>query len=481
MSAARSNFHGLRILCVAAGTLAALNAPGSAIAASRGSLTAGASEPFGSFGGLPFVRHTGLFEGETSLGAFRVPYELVSPADPALGNGTVLIEPPHFLLGPAGRDLVLTRALVFGEGFGYAAVGFGTNGLNILDPSVPGPMVAGVPVASPGVPNPLGVVDEEILVQFTHALSSDPVAVGILGDVERRYAYGISQTAEVLLETLHAPGGRELFDLTLLHNALWKPPFSSPDVFDGLPEAFQPLPNVGRVLFLEAEGDLFVSRAEEFRRAAGDPSYRVYEVAGAAHVPLPIPPLNPLDHWAVARALLVAGDDWARGVAPPPPSTLLELDASGAIERDADGNALGGVRLPDLAVGRGLFIASVPIEFPPGSGLVGLVGLMIDLACAPAPGLHTGEPRFQNHGDYVGRFSHATNDLRTSGFLLAADAEVLKEQAAESGVGSPGSCDVRTRTPAGAAREARHGNAGLPGVDRRTARAPRSSSRAILP
>jgi hypothetical protein len=412
-----------------------------ALAAPSTMLTPTTTQPFGTYGGVSFVRHTGTFEGATSLGGFRVPYEIVAPADPSLGNGAVLVEPPHFFFGPLGRDFWLTRELVFGRGLSYAAVGFGTNGLNILDPAVPGLVVAGSPLASPGVPDLSGVVDEEIVVQFVQALSSDPVAVTVLGEIEQRYAYGVSQTAEVLLETLHSPGGRALFDLTLLHNALWKPPFQPPGVFDGLPDEFQPLPDVGRVLFVEAEGDLLVSGAEQLRRAAGDPSYRVYEVAGAAHVPLPIPPLNPLDHGAVARALFVAGDEWAQGVALPPPSALLLVDTSGAIERDADGNALGGVQPPDLAVGRAQYIASVPIEFPPGSGLFGLVGLMIDLACAPASGSTTEEPRFRSHGEYVMDFSQAANGLRSAGFLLAADAEALKEQASQSDVGKPGNCE----------------------------------------
>jgi hypothetical protein len=37
------------------------------------------------------------------------------------------------VFGPVGRDEVLSRPFVFGNGFSYAAVGFGTNGLNILD------------------------------------------------------------------------------------------------------------------------------------------------------------------------------------------------------------------------------------------------------------------------------------------------------------------------------------------------------------
>lgn len=69
-----------------------------------------------------------------------------------------------------------------------------------------------------------------------------------------------------------------------------------------------------------------------------------------------------------------------------------------------------------------------------------LTGNMVDLACEPAPGSTTDEPRFQNHGDYVKAFTQQVNELRRQRFLLNADAEALKEQAAESNVGAPGSC-----------------------------------------
>jgi Alpha/beta hydrolase domain len=418
----------------------------------------GRSEPFGTFGGISFRRHTGFFAGITSLGNFRVPYEIVVPEDPALGNRTVVVEPPHFALGLAARDLVLTRGLLFGNGFSYAAVGFGTNGLNILDPTATGLIVAGAPVTDPGTLNPFGVVDEEILVHFARALTSDPFAASILGAVEDRYAYGISQTAAVLLETLHGSDGQGLFDLTILHTALWNPPFEAPGVFQNLPVEFRPLPGVGRVLFVESEGDQIVSDAEQFRRAAGDPDYRVYEVAGAAHLPWPT---NPLDHFMVARALFTAGDRWVHTGIAPPPSTPIEFDANAGVDpvyadqglvthirRDADGNAVGGVRLPDVEVGRAQFIAA-DFSFEILPGLAGLVGAMVDLTCKPEPGDPNGEPRFNNHGDYVHRFVEQANELRDAGFLLANDAELLKEQASASAVGKTGSCASATKRASG--------------------------------
>lgn len=419
-----------------------------------------AALPFGTFGELEYVRHVGRFVGRSSLGEFRMPYEIIAPIRPELGNGTVLVEPPHFGFGPAGRDFVLGRELLFGRGFSYAAVGFGDNLLNVLDPTASDLVLAGAPVVNPTGFDPFGILDEEIIVQFAEAITTEPFAVEILGQVDRRYAYGISQTAAVMLELQRNVAGtdrQDQFDLTLLHVALWHPPFFEDDQFDFLDGEFEPLEGVGRVLFVESEGDQVISDAEHFRRAIGVPGYRVYEVAGAAHQPTPD---NPLDHLAVARALFVAGDAWVRTGVEPPPSAILEAAPAGQIDpvhgfetgiaRNGDLNALGGVRLPDLAVGRAQFIASDPATLGPGLPPVFAIlsGSMVDLACEPAWGSPTDdESRFRNHGAYVRTYVRHADELRLQGFLLPADANALKARAAESEVGKPGTCVGLTLPP----------------------------------
>ncbi|MDX1616539.1 MAG: alpha/beta hydrolase domain-containing protein [Candidatus Promineifilaceae bacterium] len=415
-----------------------------------------ASQPFGTFDGVAFVRHTGLFEGETSLGPFRVPYEIIAPADPGAGAATVLMEPPHWAIPPFGRDYVIGRNVIFTRGISYASVGFGTDGGNILNPFATDLIVAGDPVENPGQITFAGSSDEEILIQFAEALSSEPYATEILGPLDHRYALGISQTADVLLETLHRVSGtdnRDLFDITLLHGASWR--VTAPGLvrpggpLELIGGQFAPLEDVGRVIFVGAEGDLLAFDAKQFRRAANRTDQRVYEVAGAAHLPTPD---NPLNHWLVARALLVAGDEWVRLGQSPPASNLLQEAPAGQIDpvygtetgiaRDADLNAKGGVRLPDLAVSRAQFIASDPdtqtvVGLP---FLAPLSGSTVDLACEPEPGSDSDEPRFSNHGEYVNAFTQQVNALQGQGFLLDSDAEALKDRAAQSQVGKPGTC-----------------------------------------
>jgi hypothetical protein len=409
-----------------------------------------ASAPFGTSGGIEYIRYTGRFVGTTALGIYRMPFEIVAPVDPGLSNRTVLIEPPHFAFGPAGRDGVLGRAFLFSQGYSYASVGYGTFGLNILDPTAPDLVLADEQVEELG-PEP--VTDVEILVQFVHALEIEPFAVDSLGTIERKYGYGVSQTAVTWLVVFHQPGGQDLLDFTLLDRALvWgiTPP---PDVLELLPEEFVPLSGIGKVIFVESEGDLLISGARQFRRAvvgpAADPgNYAVYEIAGAPHFPLP-PPFNPLDFSGVVRAMLLNGDRWVRMGAVPPPSLLLAAAPAGAIDpvygidtgiaRDGEGNALGGVRFPDVEVGRAHFVAALPhVEIVPG--FPGLVGAWFDLQCVP---LADGSVRFASHGDYLSRVVQQASSLRTSGYLLESDAEALKAQAAASEVGLPQGCGTQ--------------------------------------
>jgi hypothetical protein len=415
------------------------------------------SEPFGTFGDVQYIRYTGRFVGTTApptgLGDYRMAFEIVAPADPTLGNGTVLIEPPHFFFGPEGRDIHFGRDFLFGHGFSYASVGFATDGLNILDPTATDLVLAGQPVGDLGA-DP--VHDFDIIAQFVQALSNDPIAVAALGPIERKAGYGVSQTSAVWEVVFHRQGGQGLLDFTLLVRDLWRYPYLPPDFLDNLPQEFTPLSGIGKVLWVDSEADQLAGTAAQLRRAVvgpdADPAhYRLYEIAGAPHFPgtpdVPLPPgFNTLDYSGVERAMLLAGDQWVCAGTPPPPSVLLAQAPPGTIDpvygfetgiaRDDNLNALGGIRFPDVEVGRARFIASL-LDFEILPGLRGLVGAWYDLQCEP---LADGSPRFADHGDYVSRVVQQANALRNGGYLLETDAEALKEQAAESEVGMPGTC-----------------------------------------
>lgn len=201
-------------------------------------------------------------------------------------------------------------------------------------------------------------------------------------------------------------------------------------------------------MILLTEGDLLAFDAEQFEKAVLVPGFRVYEVSGAAHVPNAD---NPLDHGAVLRSIFVAGDNWSRFGNDPPASSLIDAAPSGEIDpvygiqtgiaRDADGNATGGIRLPNQAIGLARYVASDPATPVGGIPFLGpLSGNSSSLACEPVPGAGDGQTRFSNHGEYVSNYIHEANILVSQGYLLPVDAEVVKEAAAESNIGKPGTC-----------------------------------------
>ena len=407
---------------------------------------------YGRFNGIDYVRHAGRFVGTTSRGEYRVPYEIVAPANPRRGNGTVVFEPPHFSLRTAGRDAILGPDLLFDRRYSHASVGFSNQGLNMLDTDADDFMVTGLAVGRDEFPVPR---DVEILKQFADALKTDPTAISALGHVRRLYAYGLSQSAEALYELAYGPGAEGLFDLTVLHVPLWRPAFARPDTLAILPETFDPLPNIGKVMLVSAEGDLLISQSLQLRRAIPNPNYRVYEVAGAPHlfedVVFDGVRTNPLDLAPVVRAAFVAGNRWVRRGYRPPENRILDSAAQGEVDpiymiptgiaRDVNGNAAGGVRFPDVHNGRALHIASL-LEVEVIPGIPGLLGAWFDLACAPAPGSMTGEPRFTSHRHYVRSVWRQSFSLLFRGYLLPKDALNMIRQAKDSDVGNPETCLV---------------------------------------
>ena len=422
----------------------------------------------GNYGGIEYTEHFGLFAGATSKGSFLMPYQIFAPADPTDGNGVVLVEPPHFAYGPTlGRDFFLGRDLLFARGFSHASVGFSEYLFNMLAPAVPGLQIAGGsaalcdPVAIPGC---TAARDIEIIQQFSEALGSDPWALTILGPLQGRYAFGTSQTGGVLNEMIYGLDIEGLFDLTLLSLTVWQLEVErseggpAPGV---IPDDFVPVDGIGKVILVNAEGDQFFSEAEELRGAVPHPDYRLYEVAGAPHfasiyLPRGFPgreTLNPLDVKPVNRAALIAGHRWVMEGAEPPANAVLASAPPGQIDpvygfetgiaRDGDGNALGGVQLPEVAIGAGRYQAWT--EFPPlplPGGLVApLLGLFEDLACAPPAGSNDETPRFRNHGSYVSGYARQASLLVQQGYLLTEDAQRMVDAAGESEIGKPRSCE----------------------------------------
>jgi hypothetical protein len=391
----------------------------------EGSVT---SEPYGTYKGIAYIKYSGRFQGLASE-AYDVPFEIVAPADPTQGNGITIVEPFRLAM-MGGLEGYLTPEFLLGRGFSHAGIGWHPDDV----------------VPDLGYSTAEAI---EILHNFGITLRDDDTARGMVGEVQMLYSTGVSLASEPLLALLASPDTGVL-DFSFLF---------VPTLYE---ETYSQHPSSNNIMVFLAESDLvrsLVVGAHTDALRGSSPTYRSYEVAGGPHIP-DVPWVRalgwgsegttPLDWTPVARALFLAGHRWTtEGIEPPPSAYLITegpedqpdpvywtefgLSLYTRIVRDDNGNALGGIRLPDLEIGRGQYIAFDP---PSLFGL-GLFGTWHDLQCEPLP---DGSARFRNHGRYVSQFTHQARRLVKAGYLLQEDAQRMISQAAKSEVGKPHTC-----------------------------------------
>ena len=186
------------------------------------------------------------------------------------------------------------------------------------------------------------------------------------------------------------------------------------------------------------------------------PNVRMYDIAGASHAILLNAkcdlPMAKLDWSPVSRATLLHLDDWVTKDINPPPSRLMPLEPANGdktvlqapknlpkavIEipkRDADGNALGGVRLPDMEAPLGVNAQqNPPLSF---ACMLGGAYVAFPRTQADADSKHDSHKpvleRYKTRNDYVNQVRIAARNLKHDGFLLPDDAAIIIQSAAES-------------------------------------------------
>jgi hypothetical protein len=121
-----------------------------------------------------------------------------------------------------------------------------------------------------------------------------------------------------------------------------------------------------KVLALEMETDVqvfgaYYARDPHHGTDDEDPNHVMWELAGVSHLPQPYVPFdqrrgyspqNPIDFRSVTRAAIHHLTRWVAAGTEPPPTQHIEGSKGEehvwTTERDGDGNALGGVRLPHM-------------------------------------------------------------------------------------------------------------------------------------
>jgi hypothetical protein len=176
-----------------------------------------------------------------------------------------------------------------------------------------------------------------------------------------------------------------------------------------------------------------------------NPALRFYEMAGGSHVdaqinmvggqalvrdlglqpsfcPDPLFPYNPIIIGYVQSALMDGLGQWISHGTEPPASRFVDLLFPGGVAKialDADGNAVGRVRPPQIEVPLGRYL-------PNNSG----PGFCFLFGGFDAFDDETLSDRYPNHGIYVNQMTRAIKRSEEEGFLLREDAATQRRDAA---------------------------------------------------
>jgi len=388
-------------------------------------------------------RYTGVGLGTATIAACGFPYQtrivVRRPASAAAFNGTVIAEWQNVT---AQYDVdhywLESSAHLMREGYAWVGISAQRAGIQPLPPPA-NPIVsintlrAWSPLRYGGLDVTVGgtVLDDalrfDIYSQAVKALRS-PVDVDPLGPLDPSVviAAGTSQSGSNLASYHNsiAPLYERVVDAFFIGESR------------GVLRTDQPAP----VLRLLSEVDVASSFAP-----LDAPNYRHWEVAGASHAdagfiesitPLlirdqvvqlaPVCTRNPLSRIPkryVYHAAWNSMDAWVRSGVLPPVAPRITF-AAGVITRDADGNALGGIRLSEH---------HVPTAYNgTGNGppvFCTLFGVHEPFSAQRLAAL------YRNHGRYVSQVARANEVNVAAGFLLPADSDESTANAAQSRVG----------------------------------------------
>jgi Alpha/beta hydrolase domain len=218
-----------------------------------------------------------------------------------------------------------------------------------------------------------------------------------------------------------------------------------------------------KMLMINSTTDYFSLRASLSRTGAEGTAeqpipdnVRIYDIAGASHVVLQkadceLPPAR-LDWSPISRTTLLHLDDWVAKGTEPPASRLMPLEPAAGDpkvlrapahlpkaviqipKRDADGNAIGGVRLPDMQAPLGAHAQ----QNPPLSFQCSLAAAYVAFPRTQADADKTHDThrpvleRYSTRNDYLNRIRVAARELGRDGFLLPEDQAIIIQSAAES-------------------------------------------------
>jgi hypothetical protein len=395
--------------------------------------------------------------------AYKTRILVYRPKRKARFNGTVVVEWLNVSGGvDAAPDWIAGHVQLIREGFAWVGVSAQKVGIDGGPPLLPGIPMMHLKLVDPerygSLVHPGDSFSYDIFSQAGQALRTLPELLDC-AKPRALIAAGESQSAFRMVNYVNAIHPiAPVYDGFLIHSrgAFGTPLSESPQPAIPTPMSAHVRADIDvPVLALQTETDMIFLGSALARQDDTD-LIRLWEVAGSAHadtytlvtgmgdlgkdpaiadVILTKSPLglftcqadvNSSPFHFVLNTAFSALNRWVRRGTPPPIAPRIEITTTPlAIVRDAYGNAMGGIRMPQL---------DVPIASYSGGGNGGSLACLI-FGTTSLLDEATLEALYPTHGAYVSSFQRATRAALRSGFLLRRDARLLRAWAAASDVG----------------------------------------------
>jgi hypothetical protein len=401
---------------------------------------------------------------DATTAPFKTRLRVMKPSDPSCFNGTVYVE---WFNVSGGQDAAPSLGYGHNELTDQCAAFVGVSaqivGVNALRNSFPTRYGAapGADLVHPG-----DSYSYSIFSQAGQTVRDNiDTILGTDFDAQRFIAMGQSQSAGRLVTYVNALAPQGIYDGYLIHNrgaggaALRQTPLGPITV--STPTLIRTDLSVP-VFTYQSEGDSRLPRQDD------TPLLRWWEVAGTSHIDAystsvgssdygdlagaqllfsrmidtytgPFGPFGDCTfgvnaggvHWVFQAALHHLNEWVTNGTLPPIGARLATSDGTGAgaLVLDANGNATGGIRTPHVDVPIAVLAATGNTPINPGINFCGAFGTTTPFSAAKLAQL------YKNHGQFVSKWSKATDAAVAAGFILPGDGDLVQQSGATSGIG----------------------------------------------
>jgi hypothetical protein len=382
---------------------------------------------------------------ETTKAPFKSRLLVRRPKDASKFNGTVVVEWLNVSGGADGDPGFMYNAdLILREGYAYVgvsaqAVGVEGGGLSLGAGPGAVPLKQFDPERYGSLKHPGDDYSFDIYSQAARAIRSGHVLEGLVP--ERLIAYGESQSAIRMVSYVDGVHPlAKIYDGFFIHSrGASGVPFDSAGGGGGLSlggfgggSAVFVRDDIDEKVFqFETETDVTGMLAFLPARQPDSDKLRTWEVAGTAHADQYIVDFNASmvtagavqcdgantgPQYRVIRAALHSLHLWMRDGTVPARGEVLQADSSGKSLRDVHGNALGGVRSPDVDVPTKTLSGDPPANNT-GSFWCFLFGSTTPFTADVLKSLYS------SHEDYVMKVKASASEVRAGGFLLEAEEQ----------------------------------------------------------